>query len=52
MLGKGEEQQGGRENSTNISNAIESLIGAIYLDSDLKTVRNIIFTLIMTDSVK
>jgi ribonuclease III len=50
-LGKGEEQQGGRENPTNIANAVESLIGAIYLDSDLLAVSDIIFTHIVDDII-
>ena len=42
FLGKGEKIQGGAENSTNIANAMEALIGAVYLDSNLKTVRKFI----------
>ena len=49
LLGKGEEQQGGKDNPTNIANAVESIIGAIYLDSDIKTVQSIISTLIVED---
>ncbi|MDI6758140.1 MAG: ribonuclease III domain-containing protein [Candidatus Omnitrophota bacterium] len=32
LLGKGEEKLGGRENSTNLSCALEAIIGAVYLD--------------------
>ena len=49
LLGKGEEQQGGRQNPTNIANALESLIGAIYLDSDLNTVSKILFKNILKE---
>lgn len=43
LLGKGELKQEGAKNRTNLANALEALIGAIYLDSDLKTVRRFIF---------
>jgi ribonuclease-3 len=39
MLGRGESMQNGAENPTNLANALEALIGAVYLDSDLDTVR-------------
>ncbi len=35
ILGKGEEASGGRRRQSNLSNAYESLIGAIYLDGGL-----------------
>jgi len=35
FLGKGEEASGGRKRHSNLSNAYESLIGAIYLDGGL-----------------
>jgi len=35
ILGKGEEASGGRKRQSNLSNAYESLIGAIYLDGGL-----------------
>ncbi len=41
-LGKGETIQNGKKNPTNLANTLEALIGAIYLDSDLKTVSNFI----------
>jgi ribonuclease-3 len=43
LMGKGELKQQGSKNRTNLANALEALIGAIYLDSDLATVRNFIF---------
>ena len=42
LLGKGETKQNGNQNPTNLANALEALIGAIYLDSDIETVRNFI----------
>jgi ribonuclease-3 len=41
-LGKGETKQNGDKNPTNLANALEALIGAIYLDSDIENVRNFI----------
>lgn len=46
-LGKGERQQKGYTNPTNLANALEALIGAIYLDSNLETVREIVFNRIL-----
>ena len=43
LMGKGEKKQQGSKNRTNLANALEALIGAIYLDSDFATVRNFIF---------
>ena len=42
LLGKGEKMQNGHKNPTNLANALEALIGAIYLDSDLRKVRKFI----------
>jgi len=42
MLGRGEEASGGRTRSSTLADAFEALIGAIYLDSDLETVRRFI----------
>ena len=39
FLGKGETLQNGFKNPTNLANTLEALIGAVYLDSDLETVR-------------
>lgn len=47
FMGKGELKQQGAKNRTNLANALEALIGAIYLDSDLETVRSFIFKKIM-----
>jgi ribonuclease-3 len=42
MLGRGEESSGGRQRSSTLADAFEALVGAIYLDSDLETVRGFI----------
>ena len=42
LLGKGERKQNGYKNPTNLANALEALIGAVYLDSNIKTVRTFI----------
>lgn len=42
FLGKGEKLQNGSRNPTNLANALEALIGAVYLDSDLETVRDFV----------
>ena len=44
MMGRGEEASGGRERTSTLGDAFEALIGAIYLDSDLETVRTFILT--------
>ncbi|MEM4257756.1 MAG: ribonuclease III domain-containing protein [Candidatus Thermoplasmatota archaeon] len=41
-LGKGETKQHGSKNRTNLANALEAVIGAIYLDSGLDQVRRFI----------
>jgi ribonuclease-3 len=39
LLGKGEERSGGRKKSALLANSIEAVIGALYLDGGLETVR-------------
>ena len=48
LLGKGEVKQNGSSNSTNLANALEALIAAIYLDSDINCVRKFILDEIFT----
>jgi ribonuclease-3 len=36
LLGRGEEASGGRKHASNLLRALEALIGAVYLDGDLK----------------
>lgn len=43
LFGKGERRQNGDRNPTNLANALEALIGAVYLDSNLDNVRKFIF---------
>jgi ribonuclease-3 len=42
LFGKGEKKQNGANNPTNLANALEALIGAVYLDSDINNVRKFI----------
>lgn len=42
MMGRGEEASGGRARNSTLADAFEALVGAIYLDSDLPTVRQFI----------
>jgi ribonuclease-3 len=42
MMGRGEEASGGRERNSTLADSFEALVGAIYLDSDLATVREFI----------
>src|SRR5437899_1912101 len=42
MMGKGEESSGGRVRASALADAFEALIGAMYLDSDLETVRKFV----------
>ena len=41
-LGKGEESSGGREKSSILADALEAILGAVYLDLGLETARRII----------
>jgi ribonuclease-3 len=42
MLGRGEDSSAGRERASTLADAFEALVGAIYLDSDLETVRRFV----------
>lgn len=42
LLSKGEKESGGQKNPTLLANALEAVIGAIFLDQDLKTVKKFI----------
>lgn len=44
-LGRGEESTGGRHKKSILSDAVEALFGAIFLDSDYQTVKSIILRL-------
>ncbi len=49
MMGRGEEVSGGRHRHSTLADAFEALVGAIYLDSDLATVRRFILEQAATD---
>ena len=44
MLGKGEEASGGRERLSNLADAYEALLGAVYLDGGVRAARKFILT--------
>ena len=48
-MGRGEEASGGRQRDSTLSDAFEALLGAIYLDSDLATVRRFILEIMRDD---
>lgn len=49
LLGKGEELTGGRERNSIISDAMEALIGAIYLDGGFANAKEFIKKYVLTD---
>lgn len=49
LMGKGEEQCGGRERPSILANTLEAVIGAIYLDSGLKEARRFVLNLLKKD---
>ena len=52
FLGKGEKIQKGSINPKNLANALEALIGAIFLDSNMKTTREIVLKHIFEKDLK
>ena len=52
LFGKGEIKQNGNTNPKNLANALESLIGAVYLDSNLNKVKKMILSIVFNDSPK
>jgi ribonuclease-3 len=48
LLGKGEEQNGGRERKTLLANALEAVIAAIYIDGGLEPARAFIQRTVLT----
>lgn len=52
LLGKGEEATDGRDKPSNLSNAMEALFGAIYLDAGYEKARLVIQTLLSSDIEK
>lgn len=49
LLGKGEEATGGRQRESVTSDAMEALIGAIYLDSGFTNAKEFIHTFVLSD---
>ena len=49
LLGKGEEATGGRERDSVTSDAMEALIGAVYLDGGFTSAKEFIHRFILTD---
>ena len=52
LLGRGEIKQNGFKNPTNLANALEALIGAIYLDSNIEEVKKFILNNMYTDDFR
>ncbi|MBP3420793.1 MAG: ribonuclease III [Lachnospiraceae bacterium] len=49
IFGKGEEQNGGRERESIIADAVEAIIGAIYLDGGLEQAKKFIHGFVLND---
>ena len=49
LLGKGEEMTGGRSRDSLVSDALEALIGAIYLDGGLANAKEFILRVVLSD---
>lgn len=49
LLGKGEDATGGRERKSILSDAMEAIIGAIYLDGGLTNAKEFIHRFVLTD---
>lgn len=49
LLGKGEDQTGGRKRKSILSDALEAVIGAIYLDGGFANAKEFILRFILTD---
>ena len=49
LLGKGEEATGGRDRASLVSDAFESLIGAVYLDGGFANAKELVIKFILSD---
>lgn len=49
LLGKGEDQMGGRKRDSILSDAMEAVIGAIYLDGGFASAKEFIFRFVLND---
>lgn len=52
FLGKGEKKQKGDRNPTNLANSLEALIGAVYLDSNIKNAKKFILKNLFNEEIK
>ncbi|MFC1554597.1 ribonuclease III [candidate division KSB1 bacterium] len=52
FLGEGEEKSGGRKKDSILSNAMESVIGAVYMDSGIESARKFVETMVMKNYEK
>ena len=52
LLGKGEENSGGRSRTSVLSDSVEALIGAIYLDGGIESARNFICSTLLKNVEK
>lgn len=52
FLGKGEEYTKGRQKDSNLSNALEAIIGAVFLDSDYNTTKDFVLSLFEDELLK
>jgi ribonuclease-3 len=52
LFGKGEKMQNGDKNPTNLANAIEALVGAVYLDSNMNRVRKFILKNLFNEKIQ
>lgn len=46
LLGKGEEENGGRDREPNLCDAFEALVGALYLDNGLPAVEELVYPML------
>lgn len=49
LLGKGEEQTGGRQRKSILSDALEAVIGAVYLDGGFTNAKEFVFRFVLND---
>jgi ribonuclease-3 len=49
-LGKGEDENGGRERAANLCDAFEALVGALYLDGGLPAVERLVYPLLSDET--
>jgi ribonuclease-3 len=49
MIGKGEEQSGGRERPSILANTLEAVIGAVYLDAGLRETKKFVLNILKRD---